>query len=84
MTDPLYRYIGHPDDVAKWLEVFEDVLEPVEPDYEACNQCGGPVVAIRGRYPGSADRRVCPTCLVETVEALVTNEPGAGIGDNDE
>ena len=44
---------------------------PVEP----CNQCGGPIVTIRGQVPQMPDRTVCPTCLVETIESLVTSVP---------
>lgn len=34
-----------------------------------CGQCGGgPLVRIRGRYPGDGPRTVCPTCAVEHLE----------------
>ncbi len=34
----LYRYIGHPDDEAAWVEIVEDVMVPVVIDYEAATQ----------------------------------------------
>lgn len=64
-----YDGLGHPR-----------VLVPVEP----CNQCGGPIVTIRGQVPGVPDRTVCPTCLVETLEGLVTGVPSDNIGGDDE
>jgi len=27
-----------------------------------CDYCGGKLVEIRGRYPGTPEREVCPTC----------------------
>lgn len=35
-----------------------------------CNICGGITVVIRGKYPGSAKRIVCPTCLQETIDKI--------------
>lgn len=59
-------------------ELVDDVLSAALKDTkrpEGCNQCGGTMAHIRGRYPGSPDRKVCPTCLVETMESLVQNYP---------
>gem|GEM_PF-5598025 len=35
-----------------------------------CPVCGGAKVVIRGRSPGHTPRVVCPTCLIETLEAI--------------
>ncbi len=38
----LYRYIGHPDDEAAWVEIVEDVMVPiVGPVYSYCIKCDG-------------------------------------------
>ena len=42
---------------------------------ETCDQCGGQIANIRGRYPDAPERKVCPTCLVESMEHLVQNYP---------
>lgn len=35
-----------------------------------CGVCGGKMVMIRSRWPGSEDRRVCPTCLAERMDDI--------------
>ena len=81
MSEPtLYRKPTDAEVFADEVVWDETGMVPVE----RCNQCGGSIATIRGRFPDSLDRTVCPTCLVETMEHLVTNEPGAGIGDNDD
>jgi hypothetical protein len=40
-----------------------------------CDQCGGTLARIRGRDPTAPSRTVCPTCLVETLERLINNDP---------
>lgn len=35
-----------------------------------CNICGGKLVLIRGRYPNSDKREVCPTCATERLEQI--------------
>lgn len=37
---------------------------------DGCGICGGELVLIRGRYPGSDKRKVCPTCLMERLEQI--------------
>ena len=37
---------------------------------ETCDQCGGAVVMIRGKYPGFEKRKVCPTCLQERMDQI--------------
>lgn len=41
-------------------------------EIEGCPACAGRLVMIRGRYPGDDKRKVCPTCLKETLEYLST------------
>lgn len=36
----------------------------------SCGGCGGALTAIRGRYPGSARRMVCPTCLADRLDII--------------
>lgn len=45
---------------AEWEKVF-------------CRCCGGRLARIRGRYPKTPDRSVCPTCVVERLEDMVSS-----------
>lgn len=38
--------------------------------YRGCPVCGGSEVSIRGRYPGAANRLVCPTCMADRLEQI--------------
>jgi len=40
------------------------------PAHVICNICGADTVYVRGRYPGQDKRRVCPTCLAETIDDI--------------
>ena len=44
----------------------------VRSEVEGCSVCAGRLVMIRGRYPGDAKRKVCPTCLKEKLEYIDT------------
>lgn len=46
------------------------LLEPVTLSPDFCNQCGGRLATIRGRYPGDKDRKICPTCAQERLEQI--------------
>ena len=35
-----------------------------------CAVCGGTMVYIRGRYPHTDEREVCPTCLAEHMDLI--------------
>lgn len=35
-----------------------------------CGICGEAVVEIRGRYPNTERRKVCPTCLAERMDQI--------------
>lgn len=37
---------------------------------EGCTVCGSKLVYIRGRYPHTEEREVCPTCAVERLEQI--------------
>jgi hypothetical protein len=37
---------------------------------DRCGICGGQQVYVRGRYPGSDKREVCPTCLAERLDQI--------------
>jgi hypothetical protein len=40
-------------------------------DWEkSCGVCGGKMALIRGRYPHTDKRVVCPTCLCERMEQI--------------
>jgi hypothetical protein len=39
---------------------------------ETCSCCGGKQVYIRGRYPNTDNRLVCPTCATERLEQIQT------------
>lgn len=45
-------------------------MENVTTKKERCNVCGGGLVSIRGKFPGSASREVCPTCTYEILEQI--------------
>ena len=57
--------------------------------FKFCGCCGGKLVMIRARYPKGPDREVCPTCVVERLEDMVsslqpaqcakTSEPGTSV-----
>ena len=48
---------------------------------KGCPVCGGELVKIRGRYPGTPEREVCPTCLQERLERIhVETASDWGIG----
>jgi len=36
-----------------------------------CSVCGGKPVLIRGRYPHTPKRRICPTCTREVLESIM-------------
>jgi hypothetical protein len=38
-----------------------------------CQCCGGRLAMIRGKFPGQPDREVCPTCVVERLEEMVSS-----------
>uniref|UniRef100_A0A6H1ZWB8 Uncharacterized protein n=1 Tax=viral metagenome TaxID=1070528 RepID=A0A6H1ZWB8_9ZZZZ len=40
------------------------------PSKDICGICGGKQVKIRGRYPKTSDRLVCPTCCQERLERI--------------
>lgn len=35
-----------------------------------CGVCGGQLVSIRGRYPKTEKRDICPTCAQERLETI--------------
>lgn len=37
---------------------------------DGCPVCGAKLAKIRGRFPKSPEREVCPTCLQERLEDL--------------
>ena len=39
-------------------------------DNDRCGICGGEMVYIRGRYPNTDKRKVCPTCTTERLEQI--------------
>ncbi len=57
------RAIGHVDieNCHAWVE---------NPKGKCCDVCGGTLTEIRGRYPHTPHRLVCPTCLQEKLERI--------------
>ena len=43
---------------------------PGSSDFKRCGVCGGQLVNIRGRYPRTEKREVCPTCLAERMDQI--------------
>lgn len=39
-------------------------------DLLGCGVCGGRMVFVRGRYPGTDNRKVCPTCLADRMDMI--------------
>jgi hypothetical protein len=39
-------------------------------DLLGCGVCGGKMVFVRGRYPGTDNRKVCPTCLADRMDMI--------------
>lgn len=37
---------------------------------KGCNVCGSKLVYIRGKYPKSKKRKICPTCAYERLEQI--------------
>ena len=61
----------------EWLRIYNPLIypqsaKPVEP-LAGCNMCGSKKVFIRGKYPKEPDREICPCCLVEKLEDMVSN-----------
>lgn len=51
------------------------LLEPSDTDYsKVCRVCGGKRAMIRGRFPHTPQRNVCPTCMIELIEGLFDHE----------
>jgi hypothetical protein len=44
-----------------------------------CRTCGGTLAEVRGRYPGTPSRTVCPTCMLETLEDLLSSRSAFGV-----
>lgn len=38
-----------------------------------CEVCGGKLVMVRGKYPGTDKRKTCPTCALEIIEQILDN-----------
>lgn len=45
-------------------------LLPIKKRKYGCGICGGKQVIIRGKYPNTPKRRVCPTCTYERLEQI--------------
>lgn len=66
---PHYECETHEAIAAALLAVRKETLEEGA-QIGGCNVCGGKMVYIRGRYPGTDNRLVCPTCAVERLEQI--------------
>lgn len=51
-------------------EPKESQCSVVNSDDLLCSFCGGKLTEIRGRFPDNPKRKVCPTCLQETIESI--------------
>lgn len=45
-------------------------LEEREESAKGCSVCGGAMVFIRGKYPKSPKRQICPTCACERLDRI--------------
>lgn len=59
-------------DFERWQAEFIMSGNPLIPDNskERCNVCGGEMVLIRGKYPGTDKRYTCPSCTAERLEQI--------------
>ena len=60
------------DGACRIASVFNPTPSPeARVDWEkSCGVCGGKMALIRGRYPHTDKRSVCPTCLCERMEQI--------------
>lgn len=58
-----------PSKITKPTQPSEDKPVIIE-DNDRCGICGGEMVYIRGRYPNTDKRKVCPTCTTERLEQI--------------
>lgn len=73
---------GLPDYAHVFIEDWSKLPERTK----GCNICGGELILIRGRYPHSDKREVCPTCNTERLEQINEisgNNYGAAKGNKD-
>ncbi|MGW8177583.1 MAG: hypothetical protein ACWGQW_02140 [bacterium] len=81
VEDMIIPLVNAIDEVAKKHGVGVAINEPHERDTtdsgdrenKSCNICGGILVKIRGRYPHTDRREICPTCVIEQLEDMLTN-----------
>jgi len=65
------RFIGSPsDNTHHKMMSIAGKLEPGK--LEGCLVCGSKLCMIRGKYPKEPKREVCPTCMVEKLEDMVS------------
>lgn len=58
----------------KFKKVIEGWLKYELKEFNgSCGVCGGKLVEIRGKYPREPERKVCPTCLMEIRENVISN-----------
>jgi hypothetical protein len=51
---------------------------------KTCNVCGSSLVSIRGKYPNSENRYICPTCAYEKLEQIQEiSSPSYGVAVRD-
>ena len=58
--------------VQRWIQDFKS-FPNIKEFNKGCGVCGGKLAIIRGRYPNTSKRKVCPTCLMEEMESIVDN-----------
>jgi hypothetical protein len=62
LTDRVRRELNH---------ILSRYDKPAE-SLACCNMCGSRLIAIRGKYPKEPDRIICPWCIVEKLEDIVS------------
>lgn len=65
---------GEPEEmVILYKSTLDAVLAELEEREESttrCSVCGGAMVFIRGKYPKSPKRQICPTCACERLDRI--------------
>ena len=60
--------ISPSDNAHNEMMELKDALDKLQ----GCPCCGGKLCKIRGKYPEEPEREICPICIVEKLEDLVS------------
>lgn len=67
---PTIKYFSTKEAAEKYLAENKPQPQKEKQPPQRCGICGGELVLIRGRYPNTDKREVCPTCNTERLEQI--------------